>query len=64
MTLEKTWHRGETYLSAGLSLNNWGLPLHIEAVRPYTTIATTAKPARWKKQVIVTILCFYVGIEW
>lgn len=64
MTLEKAWYKGETCLTTGLSLNNWGLPLHIEAVQPYTTVATTTKPERWKNQVIITVLCFYVGVEW
>lgn len=64
MVKEKTWHRGETFLTVGISLNDWGLPLHIEAVHPYTTVATENTPARWKKLVVLTFLCFYVGVEW
>jgi hypothetical protein len=61
---EKNWHRGETWLTVGLSLNDWALPLHIEAIRPYTTMATPTQPERWKSQVVFTVLCFYAGVEW
>jgi len=61
MIWSKTWHRKETFLEVGLSLNDWALPLHLEACRPYTT---STKPERWKNDIIITVLCFYVRIEW
>ena len=64
MIWSKTWHRKETFLEVGLSLNDWALPLHVEARQPYTIRPTSTQPERWKSNVIITVLCFYVGIEW
>jgi hypothetical protein len=71
MTFEKTWHFGgkpsgvcRRYFTVGLSLNDWGLPLHVEAVKPYTAVDPHHDDERWVTQVIITVLCFYVGVEW
>lgn len=64
--MEKTWHKGERCLTIGLSLNSWAFPLHVDACKPYTHSDPdpVTLDERWAKQVIITVLCFYVGIEW
>jgi len=42
----------------GLSLNDWALPLHIFAGRPFTD-----ENDRWVIQVVITFLCFYIAFE-
>jgi hypothetical protein len=49
---------------AGWSINDWALPLHIEACRPFTTIDPKSDDARWVTQVEITFLCFYLAIRW
>lgn len=64
MGWSKMWHRKENYLEVGLSLNDWALPLHVAFNRPYTTIPSPTQPERWKTEVMVTLLCFYLRFEW
>ena len=49
---------------SGLSLNDWAIPLHIFAGKPFTKPTDIAdQDERWVIQVVITILCFYVAIE-
>lgn len=43
----------------GLSINDWALPLHIFAGKPYT-----GQDGRWVTQIVITFLCFYLAITW
>lgn len=49
---------------SGASLNDWALPLHIFAGKPFTEpVEFDQEDGRWVIQVVITILCFYVAIE-
>ena len=45
-------------IDVGISINDWALPLHIFAGKPFTD-----ENDRWVTQVIISILCFYLMIE-
>jgi len=45
--------------NAGLSINDWAIPIHLFAGRPYTD-----RNDRWVTQIVVTFLCFYIAITW
>jgi hypothetical protein len=71
MIFSKTWHAGgrpsgigQHYLTVGLSLNQWALPLHFEARQPYTTLDPDNDDERRVTQVVFEVLCFYVEVEW
>jgi hypothetical protein len=36
----------------------------VEAVKPYQEVDMNHEDERWITQVIITVLCFYVEIEW
>jgi len=49
---------------SGASLNDWALPLHIFAGKPFTRpVDVDTDEGPWVIQVVITILCFYVAIE-
>lgn len=71
MIRSKRWHFGgrpsgigRHYLTLGISLNQWALPLHVDACQPYTAIDLDNDDERWVTQVVVEVLCFYVEVEW
>ncbi len=43
----------------GISINDWALPLHIFAGKPYTD-----DNSRWMTQVVISFFCFYLAVEW
>ncbi|MBA7480510.1 hypothetical protein ES707_15971 [subsurface metagenome] len=47
-------------VEAGLSLNSWALPLCIDACKPYTD----GDSERWVTQIIITLFCFFLNIEY
>jgi len=49
---------------SGLSLNDWAIPLHIFAGKPFTRpVGVDSEEEQWVIQVVITILCFYIAIE-
>lgn len=49
---------------SGVSLNDWALPLHIFAGKPFTRPRNVNDPVeQWVTQVVVSFLCFYVAVE-
>lgn len=56
----------------GISINDWAIPLHLTACRPYqrglnTDVVNQANADanyRWVTQVILSIFCFYLAVEW
>ena len=50
-------------VEVGLSLNDWALPLDIEACRPYTAVNPDTLNEQWVIQIILTLFCFYLNIE-
>lgn len=51
-------------IEVGFSLNDWALPLQIEACKPYTAYNPKTRDERWVAQIIVTFLCFYLDARW
>ncbi|MBU0777582.1 hypothetical protein KKF82_04930 [Patescibacteria group bacterium] len=51
-------------VEVGLSWNNWAIPLHIEACKPYTAFNPQTQDERWVAQVVITIFCFYLDARW
>lgn len=46
-------------IDKGISWNDWALPLHIFAGRPYANADD-----KWVTQIIMTIFCFYLAFTW
>lgn len=51
-------------VEVGISFNDWALPLHIEACKPYTAYNRKTSDERWVAQVIVTFFCVYLDARW
>jgi len=54
-------------VSKGWSKNDWAIPLHVWAGKPYTA-ACLKSPGKedelWVTQVVITLFCFYLDIQW
>jgi len=48
----------------GLALYDLGLPAHITVIAPYTRPIPGNRGERWVKSITITVLCFYLEVEW
>ena len=46
-------------ISVGKSMNDWAIPFHVFAGKPYTD-----QNDRWVSQIVFTVFCFYLAITW